>query len=158
VEDHGRVVGVAAMTPPHRLQVYAPRGDAIDAVAADLAESSWSPAGVHGPSDAADAFAAAWCSLRGARAEARMDLRAFELRQVIAPPPVRGAMRCAEMSDLELVASWYRAFEVEAHANPSSADVARRAIVDGRHFLWLDDHPVAQAAIMGTTPNGARIG
>jgi predicted GNAT family acetyltransferase len=158
VEDGARVVGVAAMTPPHRLQIYVPPGEAIDAVAEDLASSAWTLPGVHGPADAASAFAASWSAHRGTRADVRMDLRAFELRRVIAAPPVRGAMRRAETADLELVASWYRAFEVEAHAGPSSADVARRAIADGRHVLWLDDRPVAQAAIVGTTPNGARIG
>ena len=87
-----------------------------------------------------------------------MDLRAFELREVIAAPRVGGEMHRAEIGDLELVASWCRAFEEEAHASPSAADVARRAIADGRQFLWLDGRPVAQAAIVGTSPNGARLG
>jgi len=158
VEDDGRVVGIAAMTPPHRVQIYVPRGDAVDAVAADLAASSWTPPGVHGPADVADSFAAAWCALRGGRADVCMDLRAFELRAVIAAPRVPGEMRCAEVADEELVASWYHAFEAEAHASPSGADVARRLIADRRLFVWVDGRPVAQAAIVGTTPNGARIG
>lgn len=158
VEDGGRVVGIAAMTPPHRVQIYVPRGEAVEVVAADLAASPWTPSGVHGPADVADSFAAAWCARRGGRADIRMDLRAFELRVASAAPPVPGEMRRAEMADLELVASWHSAFEAEAHASPSSADVVRRWIADGRHFVWLDGRPVGQAAIVGMTPNGARIG
>lgn len=158
VEDGGRVVGIAAMTPPHRVQIYVPGGEAVEAVAADLAASDWRPSGVHGPADVADSFAAAWCARAGGRADVRMDLRAFELRVVIPAPPVPGEMRRAEMADLELVASWYSAFEAEAHARPSGAEVVRRLIADGRLFVWLDGCPMAQAAIVGTTPNGARIG
>src|SRR5689334_14608424 len=47
VEDGARIVGVAAMTPPHKLQIYVPPDAAVDAVADDLAASEWTPPGVH---------------------------------------------------------------------------------------------------------------
>jgi GNAT superfamily N-acetyltransferase len=160
VDDGARIVGIAMMTPPHMLLCHVPPGPAIDALADDL-EAEWSPPGVHGPLASSEAFAAAWCARRGLRAEFEMDLRAFELTQTLPAPPVPGRMRVAESADLALVQEWYRAFNADAELAPSSAtaeEVAQRAIADGRVFLWDDGGPVSQTAIIGTTPNGARIG
>jgi hypothetical protein len=148
VEDGGRVVGIAAMTPPHRVQIYVPRGEAVEAVEADLAASSWTPPGVHGPADVADSFAAAWCARRGGRADVRMDLRAFELRVVIAAPPVSGEIRRAEMANLELVVVVLRVRSGGAR-EPSSADIVRRLIADGRHFVWLTVVPLRKRRSWG---------
>jgi predicted GNAT family acetyltransferase len=161
VRDGARIVGIAAMTPPHKLQVYVPPGAAVDAVADDLAASAWTPPGVHGPVAASEAFAAAWCARRGVRAEPSMDLRAFELTEVIPAPPAHGCMRLAEDTDLPIVQSWYRAFHDEARltvTRTESDETARRAIARRRLFVWDDGGAVAQTALVGSTPNGARIG
>jgi len=161
VEDGARIAGVAAMTPPHKLQIYVPPGAAVDAVADDLAASEWTPPGVHGPVAASEAFAATWCARRGLRAEPSMDLRAFELTKATPAPLVRGRMRPAEDADLPLVQSWYRAFLDEARRAASTItpeEMARRAVTDRRLFVWDDDGAVTQTALVGSTPNGARIG
>jgi RimJ/RimL family protein N-acetyltransferase len=161
VGDGARIAGIASMTPPHVLQCYVPPGAATDALVADLVAGGWTPPGVHGPVASTEAFSAAWCARRGLTATVHMDLRAFELTATIPAPPAPGRMRVAEAADLPLVQSWYRAFNADARMAPSSAtaeEVARRAVGDGRVFLWDDGGPVAQTAIVGTTPNGARIG
>jgi hypothetical protein len=160
VEDGAGIAGVAVMTPPHPLQLYVAPGPAVDAVAKDVADG-WNPTGVVGPVAVADAFATGWCSRRRLVARLRLNLRGFELTAVTDPPRPRGAMRVAESRDLPLVESWYRAFHDELHAARSSIppeEVARRAVGDGRVFLWDDGGPVAQTGIAGSTPNGARIG
>lgn len=161
VEEGGIVCGIAAMTPPHRLQLYVAPGAAVRAVEDDLAVSTFTPPGVHGPVAAATEFAAAWCAGRGRRPDLRMNLRAFELTAVIPAPAARGRLRRAEAADSPLVESWYRAFSDEAHAAQSNIppeEVGRRAVRDGRVFLWDDGGPAAQAAIGGMTPSGARVG
>ena len=161
VEDGAGIAGVAVMTPPHMVICYVPPGPAIDAIADHLAATEWSPPGVHGPVGASDAFAAAWCTRRGVRAELEMDLRAFELTKTIPAPSVPGRKRAAVEADLPLVETWYRAFNADAKIAPSSAtaeEMARRAVGDRRVFLWDDGGPVSQTAFIGTTPNGVRIG
>jgi GNAT superfamily N-acetyltransferase len=161
VEDGGRVVGVGVMTPPFGLQIYAPPGLAAEAVADDLASSEWNPPWVHGPDAASEAFAAAWCARRGLRTMPGMRQRAFALTAVTPAPPARGRMRVAEDADVALAGAWYRAFYGEADIHSGGLppeEVARRSVADGRVFLWDDAGPVAQTVIVGTTPNGARIG
>ncbi len=160
VEDRADIAGIAVMTPPHPLQLYVPEGPAVLAVARDVADG-WSPPGVVGPVAAAEAFAASWCAARGLAARVRLNLRGFELTEVTDPPRPPGAMRVAEARDMAVVEAWYRAFEDEVHAvagGLSPEEIGRRAVRDGRVFLWDDDGPVAQTAIVGSTPNGARIG
>ena len=157
---HGRVVGVALLVPPHRLQLYAPAGPATTAIAADLARDLTVLPGVHGPTDAAVAFATAWCAGRGLAVRHDSDLRAFELVRVIPAAPTPGAMRPAGDGDLPLVAAWYEALtaEIGPQAGSTPGDAARRAVRDGLVVVWDDTGPVAQAAVVGTTPHGTRIG
>jgi len=160
VEDEGRVVGVAAMTPPYHLQNYAPPGAATDAVVADLAQSEFAPTGVNGPREFATAFAERWTSARGLFAKVHMDLRAFELTHVNPPPAPPGAARPATSADVTTVEDWYVAFHEEARMPPGNVswrELGRRSVADGRVFLWDDDGPVAQTVVVGGTPNGARI-
>jgi len=160
-EDGDRVVGAALMTPPHALLTTTLSGAAVDALVADLAAGGWAPSGVNGPSEASDAFAAAWCAARGVRASVHMNLRAFESTHVIDPPATSGRRRPADARDEELVGKWYREFFGEADINAgaiSPEENARRAIRGGRVFLWDDGGPVAQAVLSATTPTGARIG
>ena len=161
VEGTNGVEGVALMTPPYRLQAFLKAEQAVALVVDDLARTEWHVPGVTGPGETARAFAAAWCIRRSARAQRRHCLRAFQLTSVTPPPQVPGAMRRADSADRHVVERWYRAFDEEA--DPSigesrASELSGRATQAGRLFVWDDNGPVAQAAINGTTPNGARIG
>jgi hypothetical protein len=159
-EDDGRPAGVALMTPPHRLLYFAPPG-AAGVVAAELEAHGYALPGVHGPTDAAEAFASLWCGRHGLRPRADRDLRAFELTAVIPAPPAPGGMRRAGPGDAEIAAAWYRAFHEETGAmmgDLSPEDQGRRAVREERLFLWEDGEPVAQAVDGGSTPNGSRVG
>lgn len=159
-DDGAGLAGIATMTPPHPLQLYVPPGAAVAAVAEDVARD-FRPTGVVGPVAAADEFAASWCAARGLAVRVRLNLRGFELTAVTDPARPPGAPRIAGAHDLPVVEAWYRAFHDEVHAVVSGLtpeELGRRAVRDGRVFLWDDGGPVAQTAIVGTTPNGARIG
>lgn len=161
LETDGRVAGCATMTPPYRLLLYVPPGAGQELVAADLALGAFPVSGVNAPVANADAFASLWCSPRGLRARLHQDLRAFELTVVVAAPPVDGGMRVAAAGDLPFVEAAYRDFYVEANmpsGNLPPEEIGRRAVREGRAFLWDDGGPVAQAVIVGHTATGSRIG
>ncbi len=161
VEGARGIEGVALMTPPYRVQVVVEPGPGIALVVDDLAGAGWHVPGVIGPDTTARAFAAAWTHQRGVRAESRHRLRGFELTRVIPAPLVPGAMRPAALADLPVVAAWYRAFEAEADRSIGgrrAAELGERALRAGRVFLWDDNGPVTQAALVGITPRGVRIG
>jgi predicted GNAT family acetyltransferase len=160
IEDAGRGVGVATRTPPHRLLVYTPVGPAIEALADDVAHLGQLP-GIHGPAESVEAFAALWTARQGLAARVALHLRAFELTEAIAAPPTTGAMRLATAADLSFVEGAFRAFHAETGAlaiRLTPEEIARRAVRDGRLYLWDDGGPVSQAGVVGTTPHGARIG
>lgn len=164
VEGARGIEGAALMTPPYRLQTFVEPGPGVGLVVADVAAGRWSVPGVTGPEAAARAFAAAWCARGDVRSAARRRLRTFELTEVTPAPATPGAMRPAVAADLPIVASWYSAFEAEAHGpggavgDIPAAELGARALRAGRVFVWDDGGPAAQAAIQGTTPRGVRVG
>lgn len=160
VEGANGIEGVAMMTPPYRLQAFLESEHAIALVVNDLARIGWGVRGVSGPVAAARAFAAVWCDHRGVHGECRNRIRAFKLTAVTPTPLVPGAMRPADSADQPIVEEWYRAFDAEADLSIGgrpAAELGVLALRAGRVFVWDDNGPVAQAAINGTTPHGARI-
>jgi RimJ/RimL family protein N-acetyltransferase len=161
VEDAAGVAGIALRTPPHRLQVYVPSGAAVLALAADLRESGDEMPGVHGPVPAVGEFATTWTAGGPLEPRVATNLRAFELSSVTPPHFPPGAMRVATPADTGFVAAAYREFHAETHAAAGGLppeEIGRRALADGRAFVWDDGGPVALAARTGSTPNGARVG
>jgi hypothetical protein len=90
-----------------------------------------------------------------------MSQRIYEATEVIARPPVGGAMRAAGEQDRELVLDWLRAFMLEVIPEDSPEDAAgflERNAADpaGRLVLW--DDGVSIAGCGGPTPRGIRVG
>jgi len=119
--------------------------------------------GVLGPSEPALAFAEVWAKQTGASFQLETSERLFELHQVIPPPQPPGAMRQAGEADVELVASWILAFQLEAM--PRDAGTLEQArwqaenrIEAGDYFLWDDGGPAALAGKSRPTPHGCSIG
>lgn len=158
----GQPVGAALMTVPYRLQYYGPaESAAIDAVIDVLRAGNWTVPGVHGPEDAAAAFAERWQRRTGRPARRDRRLRGFELRTVTPWPATTGAMRKAAAADEDTVARFYRGFVDDAHATAGSLspeDTGRRALREGRVWLWDDGGPVTQAVDAGRLPHGVRVG
>ncbi|MCG3134555.1 MAG: hypothetical protein HMLKMBBP_01869 [Planctomycetes bacterium] len=162
LEQGGGVTGAAIMTSPYRVQYYGPAGrDAVDATIDALLAGGWSVPGVHGPEDAAAAFAARWSERTGALVRRDRRLRGFDLVSVTPWPPTSGAMRKATAADEDVVARFYRGFVDDAHATGgalSPEETGRRALREGRVRLWDDGGPVTQAVDAGRLPNGVRVG
>lgn len=157
---------VALQTPPLNLLVSSPRPAELlhyQTLARGLLAGGWHIPGVLGPSEPALAFAKAWAQESGVSFQLETSERLFELHQVILPPQPTGAMRQAVAEDVELVAGWILAFQLEAM--PRDAGTLEQArwqaearIEAGDFFVWEDGEPAAMAAKSRPTPNGCSIG
>ncbi|MCC7361590.1 MAG: GNAT family N-acetyltransferase [Anaerolineales bacterium] len=164
VEAEGAVVAAGLITPPNRLHLaYTEVPGALDLLVADVRNYYPLLPGVTGPVPVARGFAERWQRLTGARYARTMAERNYQLTQVRAPTPVPGAMRRAGPDDLDLLADWYLAFEVEAFGEStadSRARVERVLATPGRAiYLWeADSRAVSLAGYGNPTPHGIRIG
>jgi hypothetical protein len=118
VEDEGKLLVAAVMTPPFRLIVASNQvdafGEAPSLLIHNLRDQGWLVPGVIGPSPLSDLFAQTWTSLTGEVSRLRTHERLFELTHVIAPRPGAGSLRIATPDETALVVRWIKAFHEEA--------------------------------------------
>ena len=164
VENGGRVVAAALLTPPHNLILSHIADDAaLPAIAADLAGFEASPAGVIADVDHAEAFARLWCAPRGLRYRRNTAERIFQLTAVRPPRPVPGSMREATGEDRALLVEWFARFNADAAPNNTDFDAERAAdrwltSPSRSLYLWEAGEPVSMTGVAGPTPHGIRIG
>jgi len=164
VEDEGKLLVAAVMTPPFRLIVTSNQvdafGEAPSLLIHNLREHGWPVPGVLGPSSLSDLFAQTWTSLTVEVAHLRTQERIFELTKVIAPRPGPGELRIATPDDTALVVRWIKAFQEEAlHTSLSDEEAlawARRGIGNGEVYLWvLSDGAIV--SLLATTRPVSRV-
>jgi uncharacterized protein len=160
VEEDGRPLAAAVLTPPFNIVVAQPRvDDGLSFLARRLRDRIELP-GVTGAIPEVDVFADAWGSGR----RLRMRQGIYAARKV-ASPDVSGAARKAVPADREVVVGWLRAFEGEAlpddapHLDLEGAFERRVGSDAAGFFLWEDEgEPVSLCGCGGRTPHGVRIG
>ena len=164
VETGGEVVAAGVITPPNRLNLsYTEFPTALDLLVADVRAFYPLLPGASGPVPVARWFAERWQRLTGARFTQTMAQHNYQLTRVNTPVGVAGEARLATSADLDLLADWYMAFEVEAFGESTTDSRARvervlatptRAI-----YLWDDGgQPVSLAGYGSPTPHGMRVG
>jgi len=165
VEAGGELLAAAVMTPPHRVIIHGESADAapLKLIVQDLLANGWAPPGTVGPSDVARAFSSVWTALAGGAFQRMHSERVYELRQVIHPTDVPGALRVATEADRPLVADWMYAFTVEAglDGTPESAAETAAQRIDARDiFLWevSPGQPVSLAGKPRHSTHGVAIG
>jgi len=160
IESASAPVGVAIMTPPYKLVLSAAPHEALEAVCDDLVAAEISVPGAVGPMGVAQPFAAMWGRRTGADVGLERRLRIYQLTSVVSPRSVTGQLRPCDAGDLAIVEPWALAFVVETRLDDDVAEITetvRRAVGDGRLYVWDDARPLAMAAWTGPTPNGARV-
>lgn len=166
VEDEGRVVLAALRTPPRNviLSRCADLG-AVDLLVEDLAPGLRELPGATGPTEVADALAAAWCAATGGRAVVAMAQRIYQIDRVVPVVGVPGRLRRVVQADRSFLVDWVQDFStVEAAITHDDAEqVADRFLgADFRSrglYLWdVDREPVAMVGHSGPTPRGMRVG
>jgi len=165
VEAGDELLAAAVMTPPQRVIIHAADADPapLHLIARDLRDNGWTPPGTIGPSDVAHAFAEVWTAMVGGAFRRMRRERVYELRQVIHPTGVPGALRVATEADQALAADWIYAFTIEAglSGTPESAAETAAQRIDARDiFLWevAPDRPVSLAGKPRHSTHGVAIG
>ena len=160
VEDEGKLIMAAVMTPPFRLIVTSNQqdsfGEAPSLLIHNLREQKLSVPGVVGPSPLSDLFARTWTSLTGEASHLRTHQRLFELTQVIAPRPGTGSLRIATPDDIALVIRWIKAFQEEAaHTSLSDEESlawARTRIGNNEVYFWVLPDATIVSLVASTRP------
>lgn len=155
-DDAGRVLGAAMRTAPFEprpLFLMPMPEEAAILLARRLHERDEAVTAANGALPAARAFVEETARLAGGSVAVAQHTRLFELGELVAPPPVPGALRPAVHDDLDVVREWFAAFMADAdeqagrppgssaHETPDD-DGLRRRIDGGRVWLWEDDGEV----------------
>jgi hypothetical protein len=89
VDDAGRLVTVALMTPPRKLVLSTAPPEALEAIGGDLIGHRTPVPGVIGRADIAETFAAIWQRRTAQPVAVQRALRIYRLVSVTPPPPRR---------------------------------------------------------------------
>lgn len=164
VEEQGRVVAAALMTPPHRLTLsQMSSATPLTLIAEDVYRQGYVLPGVFGPADISMRFATLWQRLSGQRYRRGMRQRVYHLERVTPVEGVPGQLKRATEADRPLLVAWFAAFSQEvgeAHdtrATERSVDARLKGSASGL-YLWHDRQPVSLAGYGGPTPHGIRVG
>lgn len=153
VHEGDRFAGCAVMTPPHHLVVHVEAGTeegaeagasdgVVQAIAADVVRRGLAVPGVNGRAPYSEAFAKQWQAATETGYSLTTALRVYILREVIPPVRSRGLLRPATLEDVQTVAEYRLAFDIEAvGAQPGEPNLehARQSIGDGNVYLWERD-------------------
>ncbi len=169
VEDEGRPLAAALITPPFNL-VLADAADraALAPLAAAVQESGLPVPGVLGNRPTVDWFNESWAPVAGVVPRLRMAEGVFALEEVIPPSVAPGAPRPGVPGDRALALDWLAAFATGVLPWETSFPerVARMvdhrldpATTDAGFWLWEDGGAVVSLVGYGSSlPNGARLG
>lgn len=169
-EQRGSVVGVVMRVGGFRAIVTQARSlEAVSALAEQMLIDQPDTPGAMGAQQEARAFVERWTRLSGGSFKLNRAERIYRLEKVNPVIGVNGKSRAATMGDLELLAEWLRAFEMEADpsavAQPIDAfrpGMLMRLESDPRvrgMWVWENDGVVvSMVGYAGPTPNGIRVG
>jgi len=161
-EENGELVGIAMQTPPFALFLPHLEDAATESIAEALAEAHFDLPGVSGEASAVKRFAVTWERLVGKSSIKRRAMRLYVLGDLRLPEAVPGAARRADNGDLELVQSWFRAFQDEVPPTAPAIDlagVAQRRVSQGEVWLWQHDgQTVSLSGVSAPAAGVARVG
>ena len=167
-EEGGQIALIAAMTPPFRMLLAAPPDNPnLETACAQLIESlrsgDWYVPGVNAESSLSECFARTWQTITGQGFERKMQLRAYQLTQVIPPPnPPPGFLREVTEADVDLVTRWRVAFMKEAMGEEEDEanvhEIVAKRISSRDTYFWDDHGPVSMCVRTRPTKRGISIG
>ena len=164
VESGAGLQVAALMTPPYKLQLYAPEGydqAGLRLIAGALLGGGWPVPGVMAHQAVAEAFAAIWRDRTGAGHRIGMRQRIYELRQVTPPDYPPGEFRPAAVEDIELARQWGRGFYEDCFGDEHyerTVATAEEKVKNGTLYMWVDGAPRSMAGRTRPTPHGEAVG
>lgn len=164
LQEGGRVVLAAVLTPGHRIVLSEFDGDLpLGLIVDDLIEHGWAPSGVLAPTVHAHAFARRWCERTGGSYKLAARETIYQLRDVTLPDGIPGELRPFTPADRERSIEWVRGFYRDAiheELAPDDAAVAVDRHLDSQPpsaFVWDHGGPRSMAVVGGATPHGIRV-
>jgi len=159
LDDSGRTVGAASITPPFGILLTRVPLAAVAALVAGLRRLDAPVPTANGDRATVERFAAEW----GTGAEVTVEHRLFVLGTLLPPEPApTGRARMAGPQELDLLRRWVSDFqaEVEADAPAPPAEMIRYRLERGLFWLWLDGdgEPVSLAGRTVTVGGVSRVG
>jgi GNAT superfamily N-acetyltransferase len=146
--------GAVSLTPPYELLLAAVPERTLDELIEAVEDVEFP--GVNGQAETVDRFAARWTARKSVRVVPVHEMRLYRLGTPAPPdrsPP--GRARPASGDDLDLAVRWLEAFQIDAGVPVTNVEpMARRAIADGRLWLWEDGTP---RALAGRTPTAVAV-
>jgi len=151
VREGSTTLCASLMNPPHRVLISSTaNGEDLALLARAFHEEAWDVPGVNGPAATARVFSEKWQALTGQSYQLAMNMRLYDLVQVVPPPPVSGIMRLATESDVDLLTEWFVAFDSEASHDGMTPEIARNSIWARlplkELYVWEDHEVVAMTA------------
>jgi len=158
VEAGNEVVAAAQHTPPHGAYLSTGPGEAMRLMAQMLWEQRpWLP-GVAGTTPSPGNFADEWVRLGGPPAVLESREGTYIASRVDAPADVLGALRIAELRDVDLLRAWAAEFMAETELTTSDEDLIGPRVEAGRMFVWeVDGQAVAMAAVTDAHGGVSRV-
>lgn len=165
VARDGEPVAVAVRTPPYNLVISCVDDIAVlPALADDVSTVADDLPGVIGPREVSATFARLWAERTGCASDLGMRMRVHRASRAEVPGDVPGALRDATVDDLDVLATWGRAFQAEALGEDVDEERARawaeRMLTSERGGLVVrevEGELVSMAGYGGPTPNGVRV-
>ena len=162
--ESGKTVGVAIMTPPHRIilsRISIESRIAMVHLIRHLRSLDTQIPGVVGPSTESQVFSYYWTdSVPDISSRLARRSRVFEARKVADVPLSLGKLRFARMDDRPLMARWITAFSEEI-GEPVDLDNAKshaeRCIRSWELYVWDLGEPVSIVRAGRSTRNGVTI-
>jgi GNAT superfamily N-acetyltransferase len=150
--------GAVSLTPPYELLLARVPEHTLDGLIEALDGVSFP--GVNGIAETVERFAARWTERHPVRVVPVHEMRLYRLGTLTPPEPApAGRGRPATADDIDLAVDWLRVFQREAGLPGSNVEATvRRAIGDGRMWLWEDETPVALSSRTPVAVGVARVG
>jgi uncharacterized protein len=162
VTEAGSLVNAAVMTPPHNLILAgSPQPVSLNSLAIGLIDRGWAIPGVTGPKETSRLFAEIWSRLTGKSVQTGIQMRLYELTQVIQPARPPGSLDEAKDDKISLITDWIIAFQQEAldtkMGREDAIRQAERLVAERNLYFWDDGGPVSMAASARPTRNGISV-
>ena len=157
----GEVEAAAICDPPFGAVLGGAWSDGLESLALALGEFWPELPSAQGPEDDVCRFIPLWARAHDCHPVEGLGETHYELRQLVEPRTAVGKMQAAEMANVELVTTWFRAFWLEAGlSSPLDFEAkSTEAVEAGRMYLWLSGgEPVAMAGRSERFGNGASLG
>ena len=163
VDEAGKILAVALMTPPHNLLLGRAAPLFMSLLCRDLGKRMGELPGVNGPDSVPGEFCDMVTRETGREAEKHMAMRAFKLTRVEHVQLAPGTFALADQGDRPALAKMIVGFVRDAHIDEHTTAERQAVQLTEQKLLYVWRSPCGEIVSIagkasGDTPNGQRVG